>query len=177
MIELLPIGERIVIIKKKIAEQNKYILETDKKLTPTTYSKLIGEMNDLKEKQRELLKERVDQDAMGGVSMSDSDRDSDSSSDSDSGSVLRLSMSDSDSDSNDKFGSTSFQSAPPKKTRPKNRSSCCGGRPSAQLKRTKKKRTKKKRTKKKRTKKRTKKKRTKKKRTKKRTKRIRKKNQ
>jgi hypothetical protein len=58
MIELLPIGERIIIIKTKIAEQNKYILETDKKLTPTTYSKLIGEMNDLKEKQRELLKER-----------------------------------------------------------------------------------------------------------------------
>ena len=167
MIELLPIRERIVIIKKKIAEQNKYILETDQKLTPTTYSKLIGEMNDLKEKQRELiLKERVDRDAMGGVSMSDSDSVSDSGSDSDG--VLRLSMSDSDSDSNDKFGSTSFQSAPPKKTRPKNRSSCCGGRPSAQLKRTKKKRTKKKRTKKKRTKK---------KRTKKRTKRIRKKNQ
>ena len=162
MIELLPIGERIRIIKKKIAEQNKYILETDQKLTPTTYSKLIGEMNDLKEKQRELLKERVDQDAM---SDSDRDSDSDSGSDSGSGSVLRLSMSDSDSDSNDKFGSTSFQSAPPKKTRPKNRSSCCGGRPSAQLKRTKKKRTKKKRTKKKRTKK---------KRTKKRTKCIRK---
>jgi hypothetical protein len=159
MIELLPIGERIIIIKTKIAEQNKYILETDKKLTPTTYSKLIGEMNDLKEKQRELLKERVDQDAM-----SDSDRDRDSDSSSVSGSVLRLTMSDSDSDSDDKFGSTSFQSVPPKKTRPKNRSPCCGGRPSAQLKRTKKKRTKKKRTKKKRTKK-------------KRTKRIRKKNQ
>ena len=158
MIELLPIGERIRIIKTKIAEQNKYILETDQKLTPTTYSKLIGEMNDLKEKHKELLKER-ERDAMSGVSMSGSD----SGSDSDSDSVLRLSMSDSDSD--DKFGSTSFQSAPPKKTRPKNRSSCCGGRPSAQLKITKKKRTKKKRTKKKRTKK----KRTKKKRTKKRT--------
>jgi len=163
MIELLPIGERIRIIRTKIAEQNKYILETDQKLTPTTYSKLIGEMNDLKEKHKELLKER-ERDAMSGVSMSGSD----SGSDSDSDSVLRLSMSDSDSD--DKFGSTSFQSAPPKKTRPKNRSSCCGGRPSAQLKITKKKRTKKKRTKKKRTKKkRTKKKRTKKKRTKKRT--------